>query len=431
VSQGNVHEVARETVARFAAGQATAEERLLVLRHLLAGCELCQGFLRPPPVRAACYDAAFAKVEAQVLKVLAKEAAERLFRELEAIPAEQRELRARNSPRFASVDLAEVLADRSIAAGSQDARDAWLYARLAVVAAEGAAAASSERSEALHDALAKAWGALGNAHRLRSELPEADRAFATAFGHLALGSGTPAARAWVCLYFFSLRLFRREFAEARALALEAAAIYQSLRDTAGEAAARIKLAIVSIHAGDPEAALESLDRGIALARSCGEENLCRLAIGNLVRCYIDLGRLREAHALFLATGVLFELCTEGIVALKWRWHGALIERDLGLLEPAAARLVEVREGLFERGLRVEIADVSLDLISVYLRMGDAAGVLRTVGETIPIYQAVGATRELLATLIEMTQIAHQQEQALGVLAAVSEQIRALLPENRG
>ncbi len=429
MSQGDEHEVARETLARFAAGQATAGERRVVLGHLLAACPVCQSFLRPAPVPVASYDGAFAKAEARVLKLLAQEGTEHLLRELEAIPAAQRELRVRNSCRFASVELAELLAERSIADARNDARAAWFAARAAVAAAERAADLLPKSWEAAYDALARAWSALGNAHRLRSEIPEAEQAFRVALGYLNRGSRSPAPRAWYCRVLSSLRLFRREFAEARALALEAAAAYRGLGDIAGEAAAQIIVGIVSAYAGNPEAALEPLDRGIALAKRCSDEHLCRAAINSLVRCYIDLGRLREAHAMFLATGTLFELCDEGIVALKWRWTGALIERDLGMLEPAASRLVEVRHGLFERGLRAEIAHVSLDLISVYVRMGNSAGVMRTVGETIPIYQAVGATRELLATLIELAQIAHEQERALAVLAVTSEQIRALLSES--
>jgi tetratricopeptide (TPR) repeat protein len=431
VSQGDQHEVARETVERFAAERASAAERSLVLRHLLAGCPACIAVLLPPPVPLDAYDAPFDRAEAAFLKVVAKERAERLLRELEAHPAEQRELRVRNARRFTSVELAELLAERSVAEARNGPRGAWLAARAAVAAAEGAARAPSASPEAAHDALARAWSVLGNAHRLRSEVPEAEAAFAAALGFLQRGSGGPAPRAWYCRALASLRIFRRELAEAHALASEAAVLYHHLGDTRGEADAEIAVGLVALYAGDPRAAFAPLERGMALAERCGDEHLWRNAIGNLVRCHIELGQLREAHAMFLAAGALFALCEEGIVALRWVWTGALVERDLGLLESAAARLVEVREGLLERDLRVEVADVSLDLIGVYLRLGDGAGVLRTVGETLPIYAAVGATRELLATLIELTKIAHQQEKALAALGTAAQQIRGLLPGHGG
>ena len=431
MSQGDEHEVARETVERFAAGQASAAERSLVLRHLLSGCTACRAPLLPPPLPLEAYDAAFDRAETALLKVVAKERAERLLQELEGHPAEQRELRVRNARRFTTIELAELLAQRSVAEAANGPRGAWLAARAAVAAAEGAARAPSASPEAAHDALARAWSALGNAHRLRSEVPEAEAAFEVALGFLRRGSGAPASRAWYCRLLASLRLFRRELAAARALASEAAALYNRLNDPAGEAAAQILIGVVAIHAGSPGEGFAPLESGMALAKSCGDERLWRLAIINLLHCHIDLGQSREAHALFLAAGMLFELCEEGIVTLKWRWTGARIERDLGLLESAAARLVEVREGLLERDLRVEVADVSLDLIGVYLRLGDGVGVLRTVGETLPIYAAVGATRELLATLIELTKMAHQQEKALAALATAARQIRGLLSEDSG
>ena len=429
--QGDEHEVARETVERFAAGKASGAERSLVLRHLLAGCPTCRAPLVSPPLPLESYEVVFDRAEAAFLKVVAKDRAERLLQELEARPAAQCELRVRNARRFASVELAELLADRSVAEAGNGPRAAWLTARAAVAAAEGAARAPSTSREAAHDALARAWSALGNAHRLRSEVPEAEAAFAAALGFLNRGSGGPAPRAWYCRLLASLRLFRREFAEAHALASEAADLYHRLGDTGGEAAAQIVVGLVALYAGDPRAGFTPLESGMALAKSCGDENLWRFAINNLIRCHIELGQLHEAHAMFLAAGALFALCEEGIVALKWVWTGALVERDLGLLEAAAARLVEVREGLLERDLRVEVADVSLDLIGVYLRLGDGAGVLRTVGETLPIYAAVGATRERLATLIELTKMAHQQEKALAALATAAQQIRGLLSEDGG
>ncbi|HVF60176.1 MAG TPA: hypothetical protein VNJ70_10240 [Thermoanaerobaculia bacterium] len=431
MSQGDEHEVARETVERFAAGQASAAECSLVVRHLLAGCPTCRAPLVPPPVPLEAYGAPFDRAETAFLKVVAKERAGRLLQELEAHPAEQRELRVRNARRFTSVELAELLAERSVAEARNGPRGAWLAARAAVAAAEGAARAPSTSREAAHDGLARAWSVLGNAHRLRSEVPEAEAAFEVALGFLQRGSGAPGPRAWYCRLLASLRLFRRELAAAHALASEAAALYNRLSDPAGEAAAQILVGVVAIHAGDSSAAFAPLESGMSLAKRCGDEHLWRLAVGNVLHCHIELGQLREAHAMFLAAGALFEFCEEGIVALKWVWTGALVERDLGLLESAAARLVEVREGLLERDLRVEVADVSLDLIGIYLRLGDGAGVLRTVGETLPIYAAVGATRELLATLIELTKMAHQQEKALAALATAAQQIRGLLSEDGG
>ena len=383
-------------------GEVLGIERFVVLlRHVLADCPDCTAFLASP----LADDPRLPRAETAFPSIHARKPAERLLAELQAVPAERRELLLRNVRRFASLELAELLAERSVTEARNDARAAWLTARDAVAAAEGAARTTPRSCEAVHDVLARAWSALGNAHRLRSEIPQAEAAFEVALGFLQRGSGGPAPRAWYCRGLASLRIFRRELAEAHALASEAANLYRHLRDTGGEAGAEIAVGLVALYAGDPKAAFAPFERGMALAERCGDEPLWRNAIGNLIRCHIELGQLREAHAMFLAAGALFELCEEGIVALKWVWTGALVERDLGFLESAAARLMEVREGLLERDLRVEVADVSLDLMDVYRRLGNRAAVLRTAGETIPIYQAVGATRELLATLIVLRKVA--------------------------
>ncbi len=242
------------------------------------------------------------------------------------------------------------------------------------------------------------------------------------------GTGAPCVRAWYCRLRSSLYLFHRQFASATALAEEAVEAYSQLQDPAGEGAALILVAITSIYAGDPRRALPLLDRSVALARECDDEPLARLAINNIVRAYSDLGAFQEAHAVVQSADSLFEFCDEEIVRLKWKWNAARLERDLGLFPSAIARLEAVREGFLERGLRVEVADVSLDLADVYLRTHDGPGVLRTIGETVPIYRALGATRELLASLLQLTQSVHDHEQAVTLFAAVSPQLRGLLEQ---
>lgn len=421
------HEVGPEVARRFLSGTANGEERGIIIRHLLKDCPTCRAQLVPAQPPLDSYDQAFARAEAAVKRELARQAVRPLLAELEATAPEQQEFRVRNSRRFASLDLAELLAERSVAAGHRDPAAMWLDARLAVAAADNCEGSASG-PQLLADARARAWAALGNAHRLRSEIAEAESAFAAAHEQLQAGTGAPCVRAWYCRLRSSLYLFHRQFASATALAEEAVEAYSQLQDPAGEGAALILVAITSIYAGDPRRALPLLDRSVALARECDDEPLARLAINNIVRAYSDLGAFQEAHAVVQSADSLFEFCDEEIVRLKWKWNAARLERDLGLFPSAIARLEAVREGFLERGLRVEVADVSLDLADVYLRTHDGPGVLRTIGETVPIYRALGATRELLASLLQLTQSVHDHEQAVTLFAAVSPQLRGLLEQ---
>lgn len=416
------HEVPAAVAARFASGKASGEESQRLVRHLLAGCTSCRETLRGFLAPETSYAETFSRTQAAVDRQLARRSAERLLGEIDALPFAQRELVIRNSGRFALCEVAELLVERSYAARHRDQERMWQDARLAVTAAQAAASGKAD-SSAPHDTQARAWAVLANAHRLRSELPEARRAFATAFAHQEAGSGDPVVRAFLCRLFCSLALFRRDFKKAAAFAQEAAVLYGRGADVHGESAALILLALAHIYSGNPEAAFEPLQAGLDLAERCGDAALIRAATNNLVRCFIDLGRPHLAYHLFLRGEAVFEDCEDTSEALKWRWQGAMIERDLGLLPVAAAHLLAVREGFLERGLRVEVADVSLDLAEVYLRLGDRAGVLRTIGETIPIYQALGATRELLAALLELGQMGRQGEQALATLHDLAGRLR--------
>ena len=417
------HEVSRQAALRFARGGATAEEKRQIVRHLLADCMTCKetvrSFLAPP----SSYAESFSRVQATVDKELGQRKARRLLAEIDAFPFEQRELVVRNSRRFAVPELVQALVERSHAVRFREPAAMWCDARLAVVAADAATTAGIAAEPLLHDERARAWAALANAHRLRSEIPEADRAFATAFAHQEAGSGDPAVRALLCRLFCSLALFRRDFTQAVTLAQEAAGLYGRAADAGGEGAALVLVGISHIYAGNPEAAFDPLHAGLDLAERCGDADLLRVGTINLVRCFVDLRHPLEAYELFRRGEETFEACTETSLLLKWRWQGATIERDLGLLTSSANRLVEVREEFLRLGLRVEVADVSLDLAEVYLRLGDRAGVLRTIGETIPIYSALGATRELLGALLELGQMGRQGEQALAVLHDLAGRLR--------
>jgi hypothetical protein len=417
------HEVAAGTARRFARGEATEEERRQIVRHLLADCAACKAAVRGFLAAPSSYAESFARAQEAVWREVARRTARELLAELDALPYEQRELVVRNSRRFAVPEVAQALVERSYAVRFREPTAMWRDARLAIVAADAAAAAGDVDELLLHDARARAWAALANAHRLRSELPEADRAFAAAFAHQEAGSGDPAVRALLCRLFCSLVLFRRDFSRAAAFAEEAARLYGYAEDLAGKSAALVLVALTRIYAGNPEAAFAPLYEGLELAQRCGDSGLMRDATGNLVLCFINLGRPTEAYFLHMRGQALFEGCAGTLHGLKWQWQGATIERDLGLLAPSANHLVEVREGLLQLGLRVEVADVSLDLAEVYLRLGDNAGVLRTIGETIPIYQALGATRELLAALLELGQAGRQGEQALAVLHDLAGRLR--------
>jgi tetratricopeptide (TPR) repeat protein len=421
------HQVSRAALARFAAGEARPRERQQIVLHLLGGCEPCRGWVRenawgltgeahqPPP---GAYDRAFAVAERAAMEEAARRTQQvhELLEELDRLPPEEREPRVRNDRRFASTALAATLVERSHQARWRDPAMMCADAQLAVAAAEGAVALGpSEEAGELNDSLARAWGQLATAHRLRGDLLEAEDAFAVAFHHLDEGTGDPPLRAQLYRQLASLRRTRRQFNEATELLQRAISTFRRVGDKAGEAATLINLGISYIYAGDTQAAIPPLRRCLEELHPRHHADLIRTATHNLVRCYLDLGESARAHALWLETEQLYQGCDDELVLLRHEWHRALIDCELGFLQPAETRLARVREGFLKHGMRMESAVASLDLAAVYLRQRRVPDVVRTVGEAIPIFQSLGWEQEILVSLTQLAGAAHDLGAALELL----------------
>ncbi|HVF61882.1 MAG TPA: tetratricopeptide repeat protein [Thermoanaerobaculia bacterium] len=431
------HGLTPTVLKRFAAGRTTPEQRRKVLRHLVDECEVCRtwfrrhvwGFAAEAPAENA-YDRAFARAEAAALRELARRHGQHqaLAEQVDALPAPEREEQVRNDPAFASTDLSTAFVERSHQARWRDADEMLAYARLAVAAAEAAAARAGgigrERQAQLNDYLARAWSQLGTAHRVRSEPLEAEDAFAVACHHLDEGSGDHVLRARLYRQLASLRRLRRQFQEAFELLQRAAVIYRDLGDPVEEAATLITQSIIQIAAGDPEGAVRSLRPCLEVLDPAQHLDLMQAATINLVRCYTDLGQPERADALWREGAPLFAVSDDALALLRWRWTRGLIDRELGKLAAAEAHLQAVREGFLARGLAMESAVISLDLATVYLGLGNVAGAARLVSEAIPIFQSLGWGRELLASLSQLARIAQDGHAALELLREASRRAAA-------
>lgn len=425
------HEIPPGALDRFAVGRARPAERQKIALHLLAGCPICRERLRPvafpersdPPEGA--YDAVFAAVGETVKQALPRARPSALLHELDEVAPERRELKVRNQPRFASVPLVEALVERSHGLRYRELDGMLREAQLAVATAE--AIPLSGTPALVHDARALAWSQLATSHRLRSEMPEARRAFATAFSELERGSGDPGLRARLCGQMATLCYKTRDFGKATALLVEAVAINRRLRDRSGEAIALMQLGIVAIMAGSPGEALTPLRLSFRMLDRPQDEALQRTALQNLIRCWIDLGRPERAYTISVDAEPLVAESNDTTLILLWEWHRGLIDQGLGLLDAAETRLRRAREGFIRLNLSFDVAVLSLDLTSVYLRAGKVPQALQALSDAIPIFQALGIQRDLLAALLQLRRIAHQSERALALLQKVTTQVRDGLP----
>ncbi len=447
MSKTRDHEVPRSTLERFAAGDASADERLIVLGHLISDCEHCRHHLRragwhgdsgelrrthrnvaPLGPPAGSYDDAFAAAQRTALAALEQQRipVRNLLDELEVMSPEQREVQVRNRRRFAVGELALALVDRSYSLRYSDAAATLHYAQLAVAAAEAATPDTAGGRSLLADCRARAWAQLGNARRIHADQAEAEGCFATAMRHLEAGSGEPDPRAWLLRLLASLRIAQRAFAEATDMLEEAGAAYRRLKDRAGEAAVLIQLGYARICAAEPEQAIAPLQRSLELLYPW-EETLMRAAAHDLVLSYIDAGHPQEAYDTVAMGEEYFEECADELARLRWTWQRGKVDRERGDLFAAERRLLRVQRGLIDAELPEKVAEISLDLAILYARQGRRPDYLRAVSEAAAMFQSLGATRELLAAVGQLTTMVHQGEAAVGLLRRLAIQCRGGVP----
>ncbi len=444
------HEVSRSTLERFAGGGASEREKLLVLRHLVAGCGPCQRALRlvgwhsereemrltlgnvvpagPPP---GSYDGALTAAKLKTLSAFDRRHApvKDLLAELDSMAPEEREFKVRNLRRYFVGQLALALVDRSFELRYSDPARVLHYARLAVAVAEVARPETSGGRSLLTDCRARALAQLGNAHRICGQLAAAESCFATSSRYVQEGSGDPEVRAWVVRLLASLRTTQRAFEEAVSLNAEAALVYRRLGDRLGEATTLIGLAWAKIAAGDPEPAIPPLQRSIEILDPWHdwEQKLIRAASINLVLCYIDVDRPQDAYNTVALAEPYFEDCPDTLNRERWNWQRGKVDRERRDFFSAEVRLMRVRDALADAKVDEQVGEVLLDLAILYARQGRRADYLRAVGEAASIFQSVGAKREFLAAMGQLTRMAQRREAAVHQLRHLVVQCRGGVP----
>ena len=450
VSQTRDHEVPRDILDRFAAGEASEEERRQVFGHLLAGCASCQRALRlanwhsearemelvlanvaPLGPRADTYDEAFAAMQRTAMTALERRHAEAnvLLAELDALSPEEREFRVRNLRRYADGKLAAALIEKSFELRYSDLPAMLHYARLAVAVADAATPETAGGRSLLADGRARAWAQLGNAQRIHGDFGKAEWCFAAAIQHLDAGSGDAQPRAWVMRLLASLRIAQRALRDAIELNREAARLYRRLRDRTGEATALMGGAWAQIVDGDPRPAIEPLQRCLEILHPWHpqERRLIQGAATNLVLCYIDVDRPQDAYDTVVLAKPYFENCADTILLLRWDWQWGKADRDRGHYFAAELLLKRVRDGFEEEGLAEEVGEVYLDLAMLYARQGRRGEFLRAIAEAISIFRSLGARREYLAAIGQLNALVQHEEAAVSLLRQLVLECRGGVP----
>lgn len=364
----------------------------------------------PPAMRVALRLEAGSEVRSNLIRQMARRAeriayvrsaeetlAPDLLRELLLKSPAARQSAVRNAEKFKLLGLAEHLVERARDEVLEDVGRAADLGRLAVEVGEAVTPAVYGASE-VATIQAKAWGALGNALRVRSEFREAERCFTIAGELLGRGHGSPPDRADLLSLTGSLRMSQTRFEEARLVLERAAVLYRSQGEGLAEARVLVQLGKALAEGGDAERAVEILERA---ERTLSPEPgvLVLLARQARAACLNEAGRTREARQ------VLESLRPEWAAQLpqfghaqRLAWLEARILRSEGDLQAAEEAFLAVQAGWEERSEAYEYALVSLELAALYLEQGRTAEVRELAERMLTIFSAQEIHRHALAAL---------------------------------
>lgn len=429
-----------------------------VVRHLLANCKACRESLIeigwggerldrlfhlpwsgaspvevaavPAAAKTISYDCAFAGASRAVADFLASDrpsetAPQQLLAEIASLAIEEQVRAVEQGDRFARAQFVRFLIDQSHAARYEDPERMLYLADLARRAAEACVPAATGSEARLADLRSRAWGHFGNSLRVRGQIGEAEQALATAESYCKAGTGDPLLRARLLEQRASLRYFQRHFEPAMELADEAGAIYREIGDMHRLASSLVHKAIACLYGGDAEQAVRILNGAIPLIDQEDDPHLLLAACHNLIRCYIDLDKPEQALSLYFKSRDLYKEFKDTLILMRASWQEGQLLRELGHLRAAETSLLRARKGFLQRGLAYEVALVSLDISTVYIKLSDAEKLRQTISETMPIFRSLRVGREVLASLLQLQQVADQEHQALALIHLLSESIEKI------
>src|SRR4029077_3751278 len=242
-------------------------------------------------------------------------------------------------------------------------------ANLARLAAESCSSDSAGNEMKLADLRARAWGQYGNALRVSGHPREAEQALTTAQEYRQSGTGDPLLQALLIEMTAPLLVFQGNFRAAIEVCEEAEQICQALGENHLLSVAMLQKAIAALYSGEAEQAVGILTKAIPLIDNEADSHLLFAACHNLITCYIELDRPDYALMLYDEVRELYQEFNDPLLLLRATWQEGRLLRDLGHLKAAEVALLRARKGYQEGRLIYEVALVSLDLATVYVKLG--------------------------------------------------------------
>jgi transcriptional regulator with XRE-family HTH domain len=302
--------------------------------------------------------------------------------------------------------VVEALCDESVEAAAESADAALGLAALAVRAAERIEGSETWRARVQ----GYSWGFLGNAWRVKGQLPKADDAFVTCRGLWLRGASAEAGwrelldGARLLELEASLRREQRRLREALAL------LERALEESrSGRAAVRVLLirAKTFEELGDYAAVLavhEELDPLIEYA----EPRLLFAHRFNRIVNLCHLGRFAEAEPLLPAVRGLAGSLGGRLHQVRLRWLEARVAAGRGRSAEAITALQGVREAFAGEEMPYDAALVTLELGSLLAERGATAEVKALARGSASVFSSQGVHREARAALEMFRQAAEAE-----------------------
>jgi transcriptional regulator with XRE-family HTH domain len=289
----------------------------------------------------------------------ARQQARSLWAGLKRRDPEQRKLLVEKVAKLRSWALSELLCEESIKAAGDSADRALELANLALRVAERIPGEEAWRQRVQ----GYAWAHVGNARRVKGDLPSADQAFARAkrlWSAGAIGDPNLLNEARVLGLEAVLRRVQTRFAEAQDLLNRALAVDKGYE---------IKYLLITQaklleEMDDFSGAAAALQKAAPIVESEGDTRFLLLLRQNLAVSLCSLGRYGQAGELLPKIEALAAKVGNDLDELRVHWLKGRLSVGLGQRDEAAKVFFFVREGFLSRGITYDATLVSMELSAV-------------------------------------------------------------------
>jgi tetratricopeptide (TPR) repeat protein len=341
-----------------------------------------------------------------------------LLAELLEHPAERQILLVRNSPRFQTWGLCEILLKRSREQNFHDAVYGESLAQLVLELLDHLDV-GYYGAEPLNDLRARAWAYVANSRRIKSDLRGAEEAFALSFAALEVGTGEPVEKAGILDLRASLLQAQHRFKEALRLLRRAVKLFQEAGEKHRAGRSLVKTATLHHFMVEPEKAISLLYQALDLIDAQREPRLLLVASHNLIDNLAETGRFMQAQKLLVKARPLYQQFPQPWSQNPRNWVEAKIARGLRQHETAESLLLKARDGFLSAGAPYDVAVVSLDLASLYAEQGRFSELKQISEEIVPIFSSRKIHREAMAALSFWRQAVEAETACLSLVTRVA------------